>query len=493
MGRFNGMPLLAGRVPIETDEHVLRARRTAAVTRTAVGVAGIALIVRDPRALSDPTLGIVGFGIIVLTAIVHLAAPRVSWLGIEESLSGTAGVLIIGFGREHVDILSVMWLVALASGVLARGGRVHWLGRNIVLLALALPVFRHGSASEDYVAFAVGTLGLLLTSGRLTRELNLQLRQARLEAESAETLLLAGDIASRVVDRRKRARGYDGLSSRRLRERAAATGSTSEQDALARLIAGDGVSIAVQPIVDIRTDTIHAYEALARFAAPRLDGSPLHWFELAGELGQRGALERVCLRQALELFATRPAGTRLSVNLSAPVLLDPLTLATFEPAHGGRPDDLDGLIFEITEETLVEREMDLHAAITPLRDRGARLAVDDMGAGYSGLRQITSVRPSYLKLDRSLIAGIDSDDERAALVGALAGYSTRVGCMLVAEGVENAQELERLRELGVPLVQGFHMGRPGRPWLTETTSVLRDPELDTKTGEPPPGRALHPV
>jgi EAL domain-containing protein (putative c-di-GMP-specific phosphodiesterase class I) len=106
----------------------------------------------------------------------------------------------------------------------------------------------------------------------------------------------------------------------------------------------------------------------------------------------------------------------------------------------------------------------LHDAIAPLRARGATLAVDDMGAGYSGLRQITTVHPRYLKLDRSLITGIDSDSERAALVGALAGYSRQVGCLLIAEGVEHEAELLALAGLGVPLVQGFYLSRPGAPW-----------------------------
>ena len=80
--------------------------------------------------------------------------------------------------------------------------------------------------------------------------------------------------------------------------------------------------MVVQPIVDMRNGSIHAYEALARFGRQREGGSPLHWFSLAQELGLRPALERACLRSALELFAERPLGTSLSVNLSAPVLLE---------------------------------------------------------------------------------------------------------------------------------------------------------------------------
>jgi EAL domain-containing protein (putative c-di-GMP-specific phosphodiesterase class I) len=464
------MALLDAPTPIETDGHVLRARRTAACTRIATALAGIILILTQPDLLTLPALGVAGFVVIALTALVQLAAPRLSWLTIEESLSPIAGLLIIGLGPERVTVLTVLWLVALASGVLARGGRVHWFGRNVVLIALALPILRHWSLSGEYVALLVAAMGLLLTSGRLTSELNHLLRAARLQAENAETLLLAGDIAARVADRDERAgAGVPGTEPRH-GQSAAGEGtepapSAEDREALARLLGGEGITMVAQPIVDIRTGTIHGYEALARFAGSGPGVSPLHWFSLAEQLGERAALERACLRRALELFAERPPGMVLSLNLSAPALLDPQTVAILSQPIDGSPDDLDDLIVEITEETLVRAEMDLESVLAPLRARGARVAVDDMGAGYSGLRQITSVRPAYLKLDRSLISGIDGDEERAALVEALAGYSNKVGSLLVAEGVETAAELAVVRELGVPLVQGFYFSRPAEPWV----------------------------
>ncbi len=457
------MGLLNGTIPIEHDDHILRGRRTAACTRIAMGVLGTAVILTHSRLLPHPALGLAGFAVIWLTSIVQLSRPPESWLRIEESLSGVAAVLIVGLGSQRVSVLSILWLVALASGVLARGGRVHWLGRYIVLGALMLPAVRYGSVSGEYAGLCAATLGLLLTSGRLTRELNHLLMQARLQAESAETLLLAGDIAARMADRGE-APATDAPSA----AHAAPLGLSAEEtasarDALARLIAGEGLSMVVQPIVDMRTGKAHAYEALARFG-PRMDGSPLHWFALAQQLGERSALERACLRLALDLLAARPPGTSLSVNLSAPVLLEQATMAMLEAAGDQLADDLNGLIVEITEETLVQGDMQLLGAIEPLRARGARLAVDDMGAGYSGLRQITSVLPGYLKLDRSLVSGIDGDCERAALVGALAGYSKQVGSLLVAEGVETEAELRTVCQLGVPLIQGFYLSRPGPPW-----------------------------
>ena len=471
------MALLEGTVPIERDDHILRARRTAAITRVTVGLGGIMLILVQPSLLAHPALGIAGFATIALTAIVHLWAPRMRWLRIEESLAGAAAILIIGLQDQRVNALSLLWLAAIGSGVMARGGRVHWIGRTVVLSALVLPVIRQGQLTPEHVALCLASLGLLLTSGRLTRELNHLLRQARDDADSAETLLLAGDIASRVVKRGD----ADGVRHEgQLGEPLSAEDRALAREALARFIEGDGLSIAVQPIVDVRTGSVHAYEALARFVGSTQ--GPLHWFAMAATLGERDALERACLRAALHLFGQRPVGVSLSVNLSVPVLLDPLTLEMLDEQR-----DLDGLIIEITEETLVQSDTQLRTVIAPLQERGACLAVDDMGAGYSGLRQITAVRPTYLKLDRSLISGIDHDQDRGALVGALVGYSKQVGSLLVAEGIEHSAELHVLGELGVPLAQGYYTGRPGRPWPDIRTARSSAAESQsTPLGEPMP-------
>ncbi len=453
-------------VPIEHDEHVVRSRRSAAKTRIAVGLIGITLIVAQPQLLPYPVLGLLGFATIELTAVVQMWALRPSWLRVEEAAAGSAALLIIGMSNQHVTALSILWLAAIASGVMARGGRVHWLGSAIVVLSLAMAGRCAGTLRGQYIALCAAALGLLLTCGRLTRELNHLLMQARQQAESAETLLLAGDIAARMSGHSERAVSVPAAPLASDEEPLSSEELASAGDALARLIAGEGLTMVVQPISDVRGGAVsaHAYEALARFGQPREGMSPLHWFSLAQELGQRPALERACLRGALELLADRPDGTSLSVNLSAPVLLETETTAMLEAAGDALADDLQGLIVEITEETLVHGDAQLAGAIEPLRARGARLAVDDMGAGYSGLRQITTVHPSYLKLDRSLVSGIDSDGERAALVQALAGYSIQVGSLLVAEGVETEAELATIRRLGVPLVQGFYLSRPGRPW-----------------------------
>ncbi|QEC47375.1 diguanylate cyclase [Baekduia soli] len=191
---------------IERSEHVLRARRTAARARGAVGIAGIALIAGWHSLSSGPVLAAAGFAIILATALVQLLAPRLRWLTIEESLAGLAGVFIIGLGDQRVTVLSVLWLSAVASGVLARGGRVHWIGRAVLLGALALPVVRLGRIEHQHAGLVVGVIWLLLTCGRLTTELNRLLALARHDADhdgltgALSRAAFRRELASRVQD-----------------------------------------------------------------------------------------------------------------------------------------------------------------------------------------------------------------------------------------------------------------------------------------------------
>ena len=153
------------------------------MTRAILGVTGIFLVADGPQLAAHSLLTIAGFTTIALSALVQLSVPRMAWLRIEESLAGVAAILIVGLGDQRVTVLSVLWLAAVASGVVARGGRVHWIGRTVVLSALALPVVLEGRLSSAQAALAIATIGLLLSCGRLTRELARLLRQARYDAD----------------------------------------------------------------------------------------------------------------------------------------------------------------------------------------------------------------------------------------------------------------------------------------------------------------------
>ena len=164
-------------------DNLLRARRTAAHARAAIAATGLLLVQTDPALAQRPSLVTIGFLLIGASSIVQLVHPREAWLAVEESLAALAAVLIVGLDRQHVDILQILWLAAVAAGVLARGGRVHWLGRALLLGALAMPFLIAREFDGPQVGLCVAAVALLLTCGRVTNELRALLDRARHEAD----------------------------------------------------------------------------------------------------------------------------------------------------------------------------------------------------------------------------------------------------------------------------------------------------------------------
>src|SRR3954452_15656750 len=126
--------------------------------------------------------------------------------------------------------------------------------------------------------------------------------------------------------------------------------------------------------------------------------------------------------------------------------------------------DLSHLILEVTEDEVMAEGGALEERLMELRRRGARLAVDDIGAGYAGLKQVMRLQPDVLKLDRSLVAGVSSDPAKGAMVDALVRYSRRIDADVCAEGVETLEDLEALADLDVTYGQGYVLAHPAPPW-----------------------------
>ena len=212
-----------------------------------------------------------------------------------------------------------------------------------------------------------------------------------------------------------------------------------------------------QPVVDLATGRVAGYEGLSRF--PAEDGRrPDEWFDLARRCGLGPQLQALALKRMLEIPG-RPNGTWLSLNLDAGAL------AT-GPVQGALPDDLRDIVIEVTEQELPPDDDALQRTLAALRGRGARIALDDAGAGYAGLQHVVRIRPEIIKLDRSLVRGVDEDAERLALIESFAAFSSRTGAALCAEGIETDEELRVLVDARVDLGQGYRLGRPGPPWAS---------------------------
>ena len=217
----------------------------------------------------------------------------------------------------------------------------------------------------------------------------------------------------------------------------------------------DGIVPVYQPLVSLQTGKIAGYEALARFPHPPAR-RPDEWFAIATRCGLGPDLERRAVEAALAA-GDRPAGTYLSFNLSASALMSDDVLDAL-------PFDLSDIVIEITENERVSDPEGLAARLVPLRERGARVAVDDAGAGYSGLQQVMRIQPDIIKLDRSLVANVDSDPAKAALIDSFVRFAARTGASVCAEGIETPEELKVLADLDVTYGQGFGLARPAAPW-----------------------------
>jgi EAL domain-containing protein (putative c-di-GMP-specific phosphodiesterase class I) len=228
-------------------------------------------------------------------------------------------------------------------------------------------------------------------------------------------------------------------------------GFTADDLDVRRILRDEAVSLAFQPIIDVASGTVVAVEALARFHDA---ASPLAVLRAADDLGLGAEVEALTVRKALTEKFRVPDGVLLSINVApARLLADPVKSLIMNA-------DLTGVVLELTEHALPPAPEAMRPVIEKLREKGALVALDDTGAGYQGIQQVAELRPDWVKIDRSLVTGAATDSVRRASLQMFGRVSRRVGALAVAEGVESEEDLETLRELEIPLAQGYLLGAP---------------------------------
>jgi diguanylate cyclase (GGDEF)-like protein len=252
--------------------------------------------------------------------------------------------------------------------------------------------------------------------------------------------------------------------------------SGAEQVAQVRAVLEDDDAMAVvfQPIVELATGRVAGYEALTRFVGDGPTRTPDLWFAQARRCGLGPALEAKAIRNALSVPG-RPAGTFLSINVS------PASLLSREVA-AALPADLSEIVIELTEDEVFSKDAALDVELDALRARGARVAVDDAGSGYSGLQQLIRIKPEILKLDRSLISGVDMDRAKKALLESFARFAMTTGTAVCGEGVETVEEMRTLTKVDTTYAQGFVLARPGEGWPTVSVAAAEEASAEVSAG-----------
>lgn len=220
------------------------------------------------------------------------------------------------------------------------------------------------------------------------------------------------------------------------------------------VFASGDVNVVLQPIVSLADGARVGAEALSRFPV-EWSMAPNEVFAEAASIDTGVELELLAAQRAIDKLPS--ISGYLSINFSPQTLLDPRCRALLTSSQRER------IIVELSEHDPVHDYGALAAALSPLREGGVRLAIDDVGVGFSSLRHIVVSEPDLIKLDLSIVAGVAGDQVLRTLARSLAEFGHEVGALVVAEGVETREDAVALREAGVDLGQGWYFGRPGSP------------------------------
>jgi EAL domain-containing protein (putative c-di-GMP-specific phosphodiesterase class I) len=229
--------------------------------------------------------------------------------------------------------------------------------------------------------------------------------------------------------------------------------------AIRRVLDARDIKVVYQPLVDLKTKKVFAYEALVRSKSAEFD-SPMSLFAAAVQHACTGELGRIIREMAIEGCPTHP----LFLNIHPAELNDKFVVQPDDPIFQHSED----VYLEITEGVPLSHFRLCQSILSEVRGRGVYLVVDDLGAGYSNLKYIADLQPRIVKLDRDLIAGLRTNTRLFKLVSAIVVLCRELDAMVVAEGIETAEELEAVCEAGARFGQGYLLARPAFPPPTAT-------------------------
>ncbi|WP_313613833.1 EAL domain-containing protein [Agrobacterium sp.] len=249
--------------------------------------------------------------------------------------------------------------------------------------------------------------------------------------------------------------------------------ATQLEQALRNAIITDAVEVHFQPIVRLTDEMVIGFEALARWHDPDLGFvSPGVFVPLAEERGFIDALSETLLRKAIEAALSWPRDLFLSFNLSSAQLMDPGTADNILSILGRAGFDPSRLELEITETAVMTSAETATKIIADLKQAGVRISLDDFGTGQSSLGRLRDFTFDKVKIDRAFVSRISSDRPSEHIVKAIVTMCDGLDLEVVAEGIENRSESEKLRGLGCEMGQGFFFGRPVD--ASATLRYLRD-------------------
>lgn len=252
--------------------------------------------------------------------------------------------------------------------------------------------------------------------------------------------------------------------------------SSSLSSALDVIIENEQIKPVFQPIVSLKDGQVIGYEALSRITEPSLIKHPEELFKVASEGNKAWVLEALCRKKAIQhasSFMNASSSRKLFVNVNPIIIHDEAFDKDYTrklvKQYGLDPDNI---VYEITEKNMIMDMNHFQSLLTYYKNQNYKIAIDDVGAGYSGLNLISDVQPDYLKLDLQLTRNIDTNKLKYSLVKAMVELTKVSNMSLIAEGIETESELATLIAVGVQYGQGYLIQRPDEVIHTIKPQIL---------------------
>ncbi|NLL91142.1 MAG: GGDEF domain-containing protein [Ruminococcaceae bacterium] len=241
------------------------------------------------------------------------------------------------------------------------------------------------------------------------------------------------------------------------------------------VLKGECIYPVYQPIVSLKNGMIYGYEALSRITLSNCHLSIDELFEVAMRANKLWELEMLCRTQALKGAHQKPARIKLFLNVDPNIIYDSEYISGFTKEKllslGFNSEEI---IFEITEKSSIDSPDVFTKALDHYQSQGFKVAVDDFGIGYSGLMRVCSFSPNFIKLDMSIVRGINQDSKKRSVVLGIVKFCREAGIQIIAEGIETKEELTTLIDLDVDYGQGYFIAHPDREFqkLSEGVEVM---------------------
>ena len=228
------------------------------------------------------------------------------------------------------------------------------------------------------------------------------------------------------------------------------------------IVNNESLTAYFQPIIDIKDNTIYGYETLAR--GVKEDGSLMYpdvLFSKSKRNDYNFKLDRLCRESALKTAATKKVTQKVFINFIPTSVYDPEFCLNSTVKWANQLEfDPSQIVFEVVETELIQDQVHLKSILEYYRSKGFKIALDDVGEGYSTLNMLIELKPDIIKVDRNIINNIDKDSFKQSVYKALFNLAKEQNITVLAEGVETVYELQTLKDIGVDLVQGYYYAKP---------------------------------